>query len=136
MHETKIAIVLLDDLKTWQKLNVTAFLASAIAIEFPQLHGAKLVTADEHAFLPFLKQPMLIYRADASDQLQRAFNRARERDLAIGIYTRPLFDTATESDNLLEIANSNVDQQDLVGIVVYGDSKKVGKALDGLKLHE
>jgi len=29
--DTKIAIVLRDDLETWQKLNVTAFLSSGIA---------------------------------------------------------------------------------------------------------
>jgi hypothetical protein len=31
MHEHKIAVILRDDLKNWQKLNVTAFLAGAVA---------------------------------------------------------------------------------------------------------
>ena len=31
--DTKIAIVLRDDLETWQKLNVTAFLASGVAAQ-------------------------------------------------------------------------------------------------------
>jgi hypothetical protein len=53
MHENKIAIVLHDDLKSWQKLNVTAFLASAIAIEFPELRGRHLVTASGNTYLPF-----------------------------------------------------------------------------------
>ena len=45
MHENKIVIIVRDDLKTWQKLNVTAFLSSAVAIEFSELHGRHLATA-------------------------------------------------------------------------------------------
>jgi hypothetical protein len=35
MYENKIAVVILDGLANWQKLNVTAFLASSVAIAFP-----------------------------------------------------------------------------------------------------
>ena len=38
-YDHKIAIVLSDDLLVWQKLNVTAFLASSVAIQFPETHG-------------------------------------------------------------------------------------------------
>ena len=31
MFDTKVAILVLDDLPLWQKLNVTAFLATGIA---------------------------------------------------------------------------------------------------------
>jgi hypothetical protein len=55
MHENKIVIVIRDDLKTWQKLNVTAFLAGAVAIEFPELHGLPLTTASGNSYLPFIK---------------------------------------------------------------------------------
>jgi len=136
MHENKIAIVLRDDLKSWQKLNVTAFWASSIAIEFPELHGRHLVTALGNTYLPFLKQPMLIYKAIDSEQIKRAFNRAKERELKIGIYSEPLFATMTEEDNLKETASHTDDEQDLVGIIIYGENKKVNKALDGLKFHD
>jgi hypothetical protein len=136
MHENKIAIVLRDDLKNWQKLNVTAFLASAVAIEFPELHGRHLVTASGSKYLPFMKQPVLVYKADNLEQMKRAFNRAKERELSIGIYSLPLFDTMTEEDNLNETASKTDDEQDLVGLTIYGENKKVNKALDGLKFHD
>jgi hypothetical protein len=136
MYQNKIAIVLRDDLKNWQKLNVTAFLAGAVAIEYPELHGAHLVTASGNSYLPFFNQPVLIYKADNNEQIKRAFNRARERDLHIGIYSFPLFSTNNETDNLAEIAKYNDEDQDLVGIVIYGDNKKVSKAIDGLKFHD
>jgi hypothetical protein len=136
MHNNKIVIILRDDLKTWQKLNVTAFLASSVAIEFPALHGQHLVTASGNTYLPFLKQPMLVYKANDSEQIKRAFNRARERELQIGIYSYPLFATMTEEDNLKETASHTDEEQDLVGIIIYGDNKKVNKAIDGLKFHD
>ncbi len=136
MHDNKIVIIVRNDLKNWQKLNITAFLASAVAIEFPELHGRHLVTASGNTYLPFLKQPMLVYKADDSIQLQRVFKRAKERELNIGIYSYPLFETMTEQDNLNETASHTDDEQALVGLVIYGENKKVNKAIDGLKFHD
>ena len=39
MFDTKIAIVVRDDLATWQKLNVTAFVTSGIVRANPGLLG-------------------------------------------------------------------------------------------------
>jgi hypothetical protein len=70
------------------------------------------------------------------EQIKRAFNRAKERELSIGIYSYPLFSTNTGEGNLLETAKHTDDEQDLVGIIIYGDTKKVSKAIDGLKFHD
>jgi len=133
--ENKIAMVISDDLQTWQKLNVASFLASAVAIQFPETHGEKFVNASGSHYLPFIKHPILIYKADSSPDIQRAFNRAKERGLHVGIYTESLFGTKNEAENHMEIAKFSDQNQILVGIVIYGESKKVSKALDGLKFH-
>ena len=39
MFDTKVAILVLDDLPVWQKLNVTAFLATGIAGAAPEAIG-------------------------------------------------------------------------------------------------
>lgn len=134
--ENKIAIVIKDDLLSWQKLNVASFLASSIAIQFPETHGQSFVNASNTTFLPFIKQPMLIYKADDQAQLRRAFKRAQERELDIGVFTAPLFSTKNEAENHIEIGKATNDNQELVGIVLYGEQKKVSKALNGLKFHE
>lgn len=41
--ENKIAIVIKNDLLNWQKLNVSSFLASSVAIKFPETHGNHLL---------------------------------------------------------------------------------------------
>ncbi|QKG56617.1 DUF2000 family protein [Hymenobacter sp. BRD128] len=135
MYATKITIVLKNDLADWQKLNVTAFLASAVAIQFPGTHGQPLVGSSGTAFLPFLRQPILVYKAEREEELQRARRRAAERGLAVGIYTEPLFATRGEAENLAVVASYTDDEQPLVGLVLYGDAKQVSKALNGLKFY-
>ena len=135
MYDKKIAIIIKSDLLSWQKLNVAAFLASSVAIRFEETHGKPFVTASGSEYLPFIKHPILIYKADTGAELRRAFTRAKERQLNIGIYTNPLFDTKNEEGNLIEIAKYTDEQQELSGIVIYGENKKVDKALEGLKFH-
>ena len=83
-----------------------------------------------------MKHPVLIYKAETKEKLQRAFSRSRDRELAIGIYTKPLFDTRSGEENVSQIASTRVDELDMVGIIIYGENKKVDKALDGLKFHD
>jgi hypothetical protein len=47
--DTKIAVVLLDDLAVWQKANVTAFLVSGIAGTDPSLVGEPYVDGSRTA---------------------------------------------------------------------------------------
>ena len=135
-YENKIAIVIRDDLQTWQKLNVAAFLASSVAIEFPETRGEKFVNASGAQYLPFIKHPILIYKANTAAEIKRAFDRAKERELHLGIYTESLFATKNEGENHLEIAKFSDEEQVLAGIVIYGENKKVSKALDGLKFYQ
>ena len=135
MYDKKIAIVIKDDLLLWQKLNVTAFLAGSVAIQFEETHGKAFVNASGTTYLPFIKHPILIYKADTKEQLKRAFGRAKERALNIGIYTYPLLSTKNEEGNHIEIAKFTDDEQELAGIIIYGENKKADKALDGLKFH-
>lgn len=135
MYPTKIALIILNDLLPWQKLNVSAFLASAIAIGVPETHGRPFINKTS-TYLPFIKNPMLIYKADTPAQLNRALSRAKERELQIAIYTQELFATKGEEENLAEISRFSDEDQHLVGIAIYGENKKVDKAIDGLKFHE
>ena len=135
MYDKKIALVIREDLQTWQKLNVAAFLASAVSIQFPDTHGKEFVNASGSLYLPFIKHPILIYKAANDAEIRRAFIRAKERELHIGIYTEPLFATKNEEENHVEIAKHTDEDQVLVGIAIYGEIKKVNKAVDGLKFH-
>src|SRR5262245_39027463 len=63
--DTKVAVVLRDDLAVWQKANVTAFLVSGIPGSNPSLVGQPYVDGSGERYLPMLRQPILISAADA-----------------------------------------------------------------------
>ncbi|HKC10184.1 MAG TPA: DUF2000 family protein, partial [Methylomirabilota bacterium] len=65
MFDTKIAIVLRDDLAVWQKLNVTAFLTSGIIGATEGLLGAPYEDAAGNTYNPLAIQPMIVLSADA-----------------------------------------------------------------------
>lgn len=134
--DNKIAIVIKNDLKGWQKLNVVSFLAGSVAIKFPETHGKELINASNSSYLPFMKQPVMIYKADTDADLKRAFSRSKDRELSIGVYIDDLFATKCEEENHEMFAKYDDENQPLVGIVVYGENRKVDKALNGLKFHE
>ena len=134
MFENKIAIILRNDLLNWQKLNVTSFLASSIAISFPEVHGATFATKNGDEFLPFMNQPVLIYKAEDENAMRRVFNRAKERNLYMGVYPQSFFATKSAEENHLVMENFNNEEHLLAGIVIYGETKKVYKTLDKLHL--
>ena len=62
--DTKIALVVRDDLATWQRLNVTAFLSSGITAAHPQLVGLPYIDADGTSYLPLIGMPVLVFEGD------------------------------------------------------------------------
>jgi len=131
---TKTAVIIERDLLTWQELNVTAFLASAIASRFPETMGPEFKDASNVSYLAIFRQPVLVFQAKHND-LKKVYRKARENNLFVGIYTRPIFQTQGD-DNLKAIAAVKEEEQDLVGIVLYGKTEVVDKCTRGISLHK
>ena len=65
--DTKVAVVVRDDLATWQRLNVTAFLMSGIVADAgTTVIGEPYRDADAREYLPLLVQPVLVFIAKAT----------------------------------------------------------------------
>ena len=80
--DTKIVIVVRDDLPVWQKLNLTAFLSSGVANTAPESVGEAYQDADGTKYTPMFSQPVLVFAADAyelSRTLDRALSAASSR---------------------------------------------------------
>lgn len=133
-QEPKIAVVVTDDLATWQKLNVTAFVVSGIAHRNPQIIGLPYEDASSVVYLPMFAVPVVVLLADRAG-IRRAFERARSRQLALSLYTEDLFSTGNDVDNRAVVARLGTDELNLVGIAVVGERRDVDKALDKLRLH-
>jgi hypothetical protein len=132
--DTKIAVVLRDDLGGWQKTNVTAFLVSGIAATVPGVVGEPYRDASENEYLPMFVQPVLVYEADA-DGLRRAYERAMSRGVTPAIYTHELFTTNHDEANRAAVAGVPAEELDLVGIAFRAERKIVDKVVDRLRFH-
>jgi hypothetical protein len=133
--DTKIAVVLRDDLAVWQKANVTAFLISGIAGTAPETVGEPYRDGSGNTYLPMFRQPVMVYAADA-DGLRRAYDRAMQRGVELAIYTRELFTTGHDDANRAAVASVPADDLDLVGIAFRSDRKLVDKVVDKLRRHD
>jgi hypothetical protein len=132
--DTKIAVVLRDDLAVWQKTNVTAFLASGIAGTDPATVGEPYEDASGTRYLPMFRQPVMVFSADAAG-MRRAYERALQRGVPIAIYTAELFATAHDEANRAAVAAVPSEDLDLVGIAMRADAKVVNRVLDRLRPH-
>ena len=132
--DTKLAVVLRDDLVVWQKTNVTAFLVSGIAGTVPGVVGEPYRDGSGNEYLPMFVQPVLVYEAESA-ALRRAYERALSRGVELAVYTRELFETGHDDANRAAVAAVPAESLDLVGIALRADRKVVDKVVDGLRFH-
>ena len=131
---TKVAVALRDDLKPWQRLNVTAFLVSGITAANPQLVGAPYADADGQQYLRLLGVPVLVFEATAAD-LTAARARELDRGIPLAVYTQDMFATGHDAANRAVVAAVPGSDLDLVGIGVHGPKNAVDKIMKGAHLH-
>jgi hypothetical protein len=136
MHfDTKIAIVLDQQLAVWQKANVTAFLISGIAATDPTLVGEPYVDGSGNHYLPMCRQPIMIYTADPPG-LRRAYQRAMAREVErLAVFTHDLFSTPHDQANRAAVAAVPATDLDLAAIALHTDRKTADKVLDRLRPH-
>jgi hypothetical protein len=133
--DTKVVVVLSDDLAAWQELNVTAFLMSGIATSAPDLVGEPYRDADGVEYLPMLREPVMVMSA-SGERLARARAKASARaDVALALYTRELFETGHDAANRAQVAGVASADLDLVGIAVRGPRNAVDRIVKGARFH-
>ena len=134
MVDTKIAIVLRDDLATWQKLNVTAFLSSGIVGAAPNLLGEPYVDAAGNAYTPLAIQPMIVLAAGPAT-LKTIYARAMDRGVRLSLYIEDMFATGNDADNRATVRQYAPAGMNIVGLALREDRKIVDKITKGARMH-
>ena len=133
--DTKAAVVIRDDLVTWQRLNVTAFLMSGLTAQAgPIAIGEDYEDADGRRYLPLLVQPVLVFEASGA-KLTTVRERAERRGVTIAIYTREMFSTGNDEDNRAAVRAVATAELDLVGIGLRAPHRDADAVLRGLARH-
>ncbi|RWX75831.1 DUF2000 family protein [Neorhizobium lilium] len=134
MFDTKIAIVLRDDLAPWQALNVTAFLTSGIIAQTPDIIGEAYWDRSGNVYNPLSVQPIVILVAD-QETLRAIHRRSLERQVTSSAYVEEMFSTGHDAANREVFARFSPEDARLVGIALRTDKKIIDKITKGAKMH-
>jgi hypothetical protein len=134
MFDTKIAIVLRDDLAVWQKLNVTAFLVSGIVAQFPAVIGDPYRDRAGNLYNPMSIQPVIVLSADQAT-ISVVHRRALERGVTTSLYVEEMFATGHDAANRAVFEKFAPDDASVVGIALRAEKKLVDKIAKGARMH-
>ena len=124
MFDTKIAIVIREDLAVWQKLNVTAFLTSGIVGASEGLLGEEYEDAAGNTYNPLAIQPMIVLGADA-DTVRTIYHRAMKRGVRLSLYIEDMFKTGHDAANRETVKRCRPEEMNVVGLALREDKKVV-----------
>jgi hypothetical protein len=131
--DTKIAIAVRADLEPWQKLNVTAFLASGIAAT-ADVMGKPYEDGSGNTYLELFRQPVVVYATD-DEVLNQVHQRALARGLPMAIYTMDMFATGHDDDNRAVVRAVAAADLRFAGLALHGPRNVVDKVFKGATLH-
>lgn len=134
MFDTKIAIVLRDDLVAWQALNVTAFLATGVAAQHPTIIGEPYIDRAGNHFSPLSIQPMIVLSANA-DTIAAIHRRAIERGVIASAYVEEMFATGHDAANREVFSRFGPDNARVVGLAIRADKRMADKITKGARMH-
>lgn len=134
MFDTKIAIVLRNNLASWQTLNVTAFLMSGIAGQNPDIIGETYKDKAGNLYNALSVQPIIVLSADDAT-IAAVHRRSLERGIATSIFIEEMFATGHDAANREVFAQFAPDDAKVVGIAMRADKKIVDKITKGARMH-
>jgi len=133
--DTKVAVLVRDDLAAWQRLNVCAFLMSGVvAAADEEAIGEDYLDGDGNRYLPLLVQPVLVFESSAA-KLRTVRERAARREVPIALYTADMFITGNDQDNRTAVRRVMAADLDIVGIALRAPHRDADAILRGLSRH-
>ncbi|MBB3133365.1 hypothetical protein FHS26_001069 [Rhizobium pisi] len=130
MFDTKIAVVLRNNLAGWQKLNVTAFLMTGIAGSHPEIIGEPYRDRAGNLYNPLSIQPIIVLSADEAT-ISTIHRRTLERDVTASLFIEEMFATGHDTANRAVFAEYTPEDAKVVGIALRAEKKIVDKITKG-----
>ncbi len=134
IFDTKIAIVLREDLMPWQALNVTAFLTGGITAQYGDIIGSDYQDRAGNIYNALIRQPIIVLSA-ANEILKKVHERSLKRGVKSSLYIEEMFSTGHDDANRAVFAEYDPEDARVVGIALHADKKLVDKIIKGAKMH-
>jgi len=135
MFDTKIAVILRDDLAPWQALNVTAFVMTGIVGQCPDIIGEPYRDRSGNVYNALSAQPIIVLSADSAT-IAAIHRRALERGVKTSVYIEEMFSTGHDAANRAVFGEFAPDDAKIVGIALREDKKVVDKITKGAKMYK
>jgi hypothetical protein len=135
MFETKIAVIIRDDLAPWQALNVTAFLMTGVVGQFPDSIGEPYRDRSGNVYNALSAQPIIVLSADAAT-MAAIHKRALERRVKTSLYIEEMFSTGHDAANRAVFGEFAPEDAKVVGIALREDKKVVDKITKGARMYK
>lgn len=132
--DSKAVVIVREDLLTWQKLNVTAFLTSGLMGGGAELWGERYLDASGQSYRALLRQPVIVLSTDAAG-LAKSLARGISRGVDMAIYTQEMFSTGHDAANRAAVREVATGDLNLVGLALHTDRKLADKITKGAKMH-
>jgi hypothetical protein len=130
--QSRIALVLREDLLTWQRLNVTAFLSSSLTA--PPVLGETYWDANGRGYGQMFAQPVMVFEASA-DVLKNALLTALAEKMVVRVFPDVLFTTGNDADNRAAFAKLAPQDMSVAGLALLGGRNRISKLLSGARKH-
>lgn len=134
MFDTKIALVLRNDLAAWQALNVTAFLTSGIVAQYPAVIGEAYRDRSGNVYNALSVQPIIVLSADGPT-MAAIHRRSLEWGVKSSLYIEEMFATGHDAANRAVFAEFAPEDAKVVGIALRSDKKTVDKITKGASMY-
>jgi hypothetical protein len=130
----KTAILLLDRLPSWKKLNVTAFLATGIGDSSPDAMGARYRDGIGREYTRLFEEPIVVF-AGSLDTLQKALSVGHEKALVRSACIEAMFQQSDGDSGRKVFQADEPDSLNLVGVALRGPRKHIDVATKYASLH-
>ncbi|WP_137156809.1 DUF2000 family protein [Rhizobium sp. FKL33] len=134
MFDTKIVLILREDLPSWQALNVAAFLMSGVTAGAPEIIGEPYLDRDGRRFLPISGQPVIVLEADG-ETIRKAAARMKEQNVDGAAYIEEMFSTGHDAANRAVFSEFGPDNASFVGLGFRAPKKIADKISKGARMH-
>ena len=134
MFETKFVVVVREDLAVWQKLNVTAFLATGIAAAKPEIIGENYRDAAGNVYHSMSVQPVIVLSAK-TEVLRKIHERAIQRSVRTSLYIEEMFATGHDNANRAVFSEFAPEDAKIAGLALHTDKKIADKITKGAHMH-
>jgi hypothetical protein len=134
MFDTKIAIVLRDDLAPWQAINVAAFLTSGVVAAAPEVIGEAYRDRAGNVYNALSIQPIIVLTADR-ETIGAIHQRTLAQNVKSSAYVEEMFSTGHDAANRAVFAQFTPEEAKIVGLAFRADKKVADKITKGARKH-